>query len=276
METGFEDLGRRWRWLERRYRSPVRPMARYAHWVRHYGLTPFRTRGGAFLLLDRNDGGRGRGDVSWTSHCREVMQRRHKTGPSGFRAMKLWVSGSVGLLLLLVCGSGCGLLTVPYLQPIAPEPLRRIVVVDAKTQEPLDGGSVTVRVHPWENWIEPLPIWGVGDPDASPLQSRIDQRVFVSEARKLGPGVFETPREAKWAAVTIWFPIPSPLGWVLYHSYASQVVVAAPGHQTVWVSSTMTRNTAGNPFPRDKTPADARIEFTSGQLQVFLPESSKE
>lgn len=188
--------------------------------------------------------------------------------------MSGWKLLTGGLLPMLA--SGCGLLTIPYRHDVVPESMRCVAVHDATTGERIADASVSVQVHPWENWMEPLPWWGSAEPrERIPASAPADEITFL-EANRRAPGLFEIPREQRWSTVTVWFPLPAVLGHFIYHTHESLILVRTPDHQPLWIGSGMAAvaQRAREVPPRGDTASEARIDFADRRLNVYLARSS--
>lgn len=148
------------------------------------------------------------------------------------------------LVLLFACCtlSGCGLLYVPDPVTIPHRSLRRIVVVDRETLEPIEDATVTCTMQRWDNWIRPIVRWEVFTPaNEAEGSTRAAQpcgdtgRDWPGEPQ--GDGIFIIEPKTKLGWTHIMFPLDLPIGGVIRHTYCGAITVSAPGHDTVWFTN---------------------------------------
>jgi len=145
------------------------------------------------------------------------------------------------LVALLTTLCGCGLLHVPYAVTLPSKSLRCVHVLDHKTREPVADAYVSFHVTKWHNWMkQPLPSWiACEDPlqegSGAPCDQESD-RVASWEAVRDKDGSFSVRPRTFCAWVSVWFPLPCPLGWFLYYTYDGVLEVSAPGYRTLWIS----------------------------------------
>jgi hypothetical protein len=172
-----------------------------------------------------------------------------------------------------VVSCGCGLVRVPYVQELPARRLRTIIVHDLATEERLAGASVSFSIGPYENWLKPMPWWGVSDTSPEPEELPAAGPAAGEEvwaAVETQPGVFKLKPRAKWASFTIWCPLPPVLGCFLHHCYDGHIHVAAPGHKSLWLTNAMTADRIAN-GRRSDSAEGGWLEFKRDGVHVFLP-----
>lgn len=181
------------------------------------------------------------------------------------------------VVVSLVSNSGCGLLFVPYAVTLPKEPLRRVRVMDYDTHLPLPDASVSFRVVRHDNWIQPMPAWGVCDPsDPRTLAvAKEDTRRGIAswKAIRRDDGLFEIAAQTRCAWVQVWCPLPPVLGCFLYYTFDGTLIVSAPGHRTVWFSNSIEAACRPNSATCDgpDLPDGIYVDVRDAEVDVFLP-----
>ncbi len=215
------------------------------------------------------------------------------------RVSTLHRTAAVIATTVALLNAGCGLLRVPYAITLPREPLQRIQVHSADTRAVLPEATVTVALCKHDNWMPPRGHWGLGAGGSMPSGADHGGNGAGAAANGTGPGetpvgcwyssgdllktwlatrradgVFEIEPQRKWGWVTVWAPIPSPLGWYLYDTFDLTVLVTAPGHQSVWFSNDVTlpvTPSRGLICSAQFLPEANFAESVGGVLHVYLP-----
>jgi hypothetical protein len=114
-----------------------------------------------------------------------------------------------------------------------PGSVRAIEVVDSQTHGVVSEAQVRYDVIKYENWTH-FP------PCVVPLDvARYCRRVLEGRRQTLSAtegsdGRFTLEQRSFVGWVQWFFPIPSPLGWNLYHDYEAIVSASAPGYRSVF------------------------------------------
>ena len=140
--------------------------------------------------------------------------------------LRLWRIGATGLLAL-AC-PGCGLLFVPRVQ-VFPGDVHGIRVVDARDGRDLPRAALIYEVWPHDNWFHAGAQLREPESTCAPRECGSEPYRRL-EVRRDADAVFrvESCRTLGW--MQWFFPVPSPLGWNLYHDYEARVTVRAPGY----------------------------------------------
>ena len=176
---------------------------------------------------------------------------------------------------LLAASSGCGLVSVPFFQTLPSPPLRRVAVYDFDSREPLPDAEVSFTITKWENWLEPMPGWGVSNTadDPSPPVD-IDESHESWDAEAAQPGVFEFDTRTRVGWATIWAPLPSVLGPFRYDMHDGHARISAPGYKTIWVDDATRAKHIPDWRQDEESPQEGLIEFRQGALHVLLPKQT--
>jgi hypothetical protein len=178
-------------------------------------------------------------------------------------------------LLLLNCG--CGLLFVPYATTLPPEPVRRMSVRASQTREVLPEARVSIILYKHDNWMKPYGRWGVSDSlhyEDEELERLARYACEQWEADRREDGAFEIAPRTKCSWAQVWLPLPPVLGPVLYYTYEAEIIVSAPGYDTLWFTDGIAPPCEYRPRIQSDGPPlpdGVYIERLDGVLRVYLP-----
>ena len=186
---------------------------------------------------------------------------------------------TIQILLCLACCSlsGCGMLATPHRVTIPHQSLQKVLVIDQETKQPIAGATVACQMYEYENWMKPVPFWGVASPTNTAAFQVTDlpyQKVWSWQAVSQDEGIFLIEPKKKTGWTQVWFPLPLPLGWFLYRTFDGRVAASAPHHDTVWISNPVAANQSGFSSGRFSENSERFFTIEEEQVTIMLPKET--
>ena len=144
-------------------------------------------------------------------------------------------SRMLAVIVLALSGfalQGCGLMCIPVLREYR-GPVDGVMAVDAETGQPIQGATIRFLLDKYDNWSL-FPPRQVKVTEHAGQWERLTERDPPDALKVHGwrdGDVMRFERKYLYGWIQLFFPIPLPLGWTLYHDHESRILVTCKGYR---------------------------------------------